>query len=336
MNSKEKINRIFALDAQVVGYWSGNPTDEAMEIFLEKLSLKSREDFYRFLNDDCRWIPADSAYKHPEGKEPFDVLGGEIRTSLGQPGCFAETRSVAEVERYSWPDPAFLDFTEVLNEIKKYPDKAIFSGLWSPFFHTVCDFFGMENYFIKMYTDPKIVEAVTQHVVEYYVAANEEFFRQTGDLVQIFFFGNDFGSQKSLLISPDSFKKFVLPGMRRLIDIGKKYNKKVLFHSCGAVSKVIPLLIEAGIDGLHPLQTQAKGMDAVSLARNYKGQLAFVGGVDTQNLLVKGSPGQVKAEIKKIKKILGPNLVVSPSHEAILPNIPLENVLAMAKAACED
>jgi uroporphyrinogen decarboxylase len=93
-------------------------------------------------------------------------------------------------------------------------------------------------------------------------------------------------------------------------------------------------LIRLGVDALHPLQAKAAGMQAETLAR-FKGQVTFMGGIDTQNLLVHGTPEQVKADVRRVKKILGPRLIVSPSHEALLPNIPPENIEAMAQAVAE-
>jgi uroporphyrinogen decarboxylase len=95
------------------------------------------------------------------------------------------------------------------------------------------------------------------------------------------------------------------------------------------------MLIDAGLDGLHPLQARAEGMDAVSLAKQFKGKIAFVGGVDTQELLVNGTPQQVKDDVRRLKDILGPNLIISPSHEAVLPNVSLANIEAMVAAAKE-
>jgi len=336
MDSREKIGRIFALASDgTAGFWTGNPHADTLRMYLERLGFSQAEELYRHLGDDCRWIPADSAYRHPEGRPMFDVLGGKRRVSLSQPGCFAECGSVQEVEAYPWPDPDYLDFSRVIARIEQHRDKAVFTGLWSPFFHIVCDFFGMENYFIKMHTDPVIVEAVTEHVVDFYVEANERFFRELGDEEGIFFFGNDFGTQVDLLISPAAFRRFVLPGFRRLIEVARKYDRKVLLHSCGAVSRVIPILIDAGINGLHPLQAKARGMDAESLSRRFKRDIAFVGGVDTQHLLIHATPARVKDEVHRLRDTLGPNLIVSPSHEAILPNVPLENIEAMAEAARE-
>lgn len=336
MNSREKVKHIFNLSSPgSIGFWTGNPHEDTAKIYLEKLNFTEREQLYQFVHDDCRWVKADTAYKHPEGKPIFDIYGGREKKSLGEGGCFAECESLWEVEKFPWPNPDYLDFTEVIEEIRRYKDKAVFTGLWSSFFHKVSYFFGMENYFTKMYTDPDIVEAVTEHVLDFYIEGNKRLFKELGENGDIFFFGNDFGTQLDLLISPELFKKFVLPGFKKLIDVAKKYNKKVLLHSCGSIYKVIPLLIDAGIDALHPLQAKAENMDAKTLAKEFKNDIAFVGGVDTQDLLVNATPKEIKDEVYRLKDILGPNYIVSPSHEALLPNVPLENVIAMAEAAKE-
>ena len=110
---------------------------------------------------------------------------------------------------------------------------------------------------------------------------------------------------------------------------------KVLLHSCGSIYRVIPRLIDAGVDALHPIQAQAANMDAKTLSREFKDKIVFVGGVDTQQLLPQATPGQVKDEVHRLRDLFGPNFVVSPSHESILPDVPWENVQAMAEAAAD-
>jgi uroporphyrinogen decarboxylase len=101
------------------------------------------------------------------------------------------------------------------------------------------------------------------------------------------------------------------------------------------VLPVIERLIVGGVNCLHPLQALAKDMDAETLAAHFKGRIAFMGGIDVQQLLTHGTPEAVRAEVRRVKRVLGPNLIVSPSHEAILPNVPPENVEALAQAAVE-
>ena len=98
---------------------------------------------------------------------------------------------------------------------------------------------------------------------------------------------------------------------------------------------MIDRLIAAGVDCLHPLQALAKNMDAATLARDFKGRISFLGGIDTQQLLVHGTPKEIAEDVRRVKRLLGPRLIVSPSHEALLPNVPPENVRAMAEAAAE-
>lgn len=341
MTSRERVLAILSGQAaDRVAFWTGNPHRDTVPIYLGKLGLTSIEQFYSHLQDDCRWFPADAGYRHPEGKPMFDPIPGcdgafDCTTMAAQPGRFAECTSVAEVHAHHWPNPDYLDFRDVIAQIRKHPDKAVFTGMWTCFFHVVADYFGMENYFAKMYTDPDVVDAVTDHVVGFYAEANERFFSQLGDAADTFFLGNDFGTQLSLLISPALFKRFVLPGFQTNINIAKRHGKKVILHSCGAIREVIPLLLDAGIDGLHPLQAKAAGMDAETLTREFGQRVAWVGGVDTQDLLMHDTPEQIITEVRRLKRLFGPRFIVSPSHEAILPNVPLDNVLAMAKAAHE-
>ena len=171
-------------------------------------------------------------------------------------------------------------------------------------------------------------------MTDVYLELNDAYFSSVKGKMDVWFFGNDFGTQLDLFISPDNFRKFVLPSFKRLISVGKKYNKKIMLHSCGSIYRIIPDLIDAGVDILHPIQAQAFGMDAISLAQ-YKDHLAFVGGIDAQTFFVNATPQQIKDEVYRVKDILGPNIVISPSHEEILPNVPSENVVAMMEAARE-
>lgn len=108
-----------------------------------------------------------------------------------------------------------------------------------------------------------------------------------------------------------------------------------MLHSCGSIYRIIPDLIDAGVDALHPIQAAAAGMSAKDLAQ-YKNDLVFVGGIDAQTFFVDATPQQIADEVKRVREILGPNYIVSPSHEEILPNVPAANMLAMAKAAKEN
>ena len=336
MTSREKVKKIFTRMGDGTGaMWTGHPNDATIPIYAREWGIEpAREAIYRYLDDDCRWFMADGAYKHPDGRPALDAAYGTRRDTLSAEGCFADACSVADIEKYPWPDIKYLDFTDTYTQIEAFGDKIVFTGMWCPFFHNLADFFGMENYFVKMYEDPAVVEAATTHIVDFYVAANEKFFDGLNGRADVMFFGNDFGTQLDLFISPELFRRFILPSFKRIIEVGKKRGLIVMLHSCGSIYRIIPDLIEAGVDALHPIQAQAAGMDARSLSQ-YKDDLAFLGGIDAQSFFVNATPGQIRDEVLRVRGILGPNIVISPSHEEILPNVPAANILAMAQAARE-
>lgn len=334
MDYREKINCILSRkNTGSSGLWLGQPVQETETIYIRQLGFTSFEEVRLLLRDHCRWIMADGSYHHPDNKSMFYKNVGLTSAATSNTGYFADCTNVSDVHKYPWPRLEYLDFFEVMKQIDENKPYAVFSGFWNCFFHFVSDFFGMENYFIKMYTDPDVVDAVTAYVLDFLEEANDRFLSATGDSFDIAFMGNDLGTQRDLLMSPEMTRRFFLPGLKRLIHVAKKHNKKVMIHSCGSIYKIIPDLIDLGIDGLHPLQAKAANMDAATLAREFKNDLAFIGGIDTQDLLVHGTPLQVKDEVYRIRELFGPNLIVSPSHEGVLPNVPLENIIAMAEAA---
>ncbi len=337
MTSRDLLKGLIALKAGPrCGLWLGNPHPDSWPGLHRYFGTRTEEDFRRKLGDDYRWISPsfiESTFQDPSCRRLFDL--GKSKTSHGQAGPLAGVEDPAALDAFDWPDPKALDFKDAIEVLKNAGPYYRASGFWSPFFHDIMDLFGMEDYFVKMHTNPAVVQAVTDRVCGFYHEANERFFEAAGNLVDGFFFGNDFGTQLDLMISPALFDQFVLPWFKRFTEqaLGRGY--QVILHSCGSIHRVIPRLIEAGVDCLHPLQAKAANMDADTLARDFMGKIAFLGGLDTQGVLNQGSPAEVKAEVRRVKDILGPCLIVSPSHEAILPDVPPRNVAAMAEAALE-
>lgn len=337
MTHRERIASIYSgRPTDRPGFWLGNPSQEVYARLFDYLGVDNDEDMRRKIGDDCRWLPSDhmAQYKHPEGRPIFDIMyARDAKISHCTPGYFADCEDPAQVADYPWPDAKYLDLGPLKTAADERSEYFRFGGTWSCFFHNVMDYFGIEQYFMKMYTHPEVVHAVTARVVEFYIDANRRVFTEMPETVDAFFFGNDFGTQEDLFMAPDKFREFVLPYFKELIDLAKSFGKMTQLHSCGAISKAIPMLVEAGMDGLHPLQARAKGMEAETLARLYKGKIVFVGGVDTQELMWRGTPQQVKDEVNRLRDIFGERWIISPSHEVLLPEVPVENVIALCEAA---
>lgn len=296
-------------------YWTGNPHADSWPQLYRHFGCTTPEEVYRKLGDDIRWIPVGQQQLHASG-------------------CFAPCETEADVDRaFQWPNPDELDLTPWLDALKQAEGYYRLSGNLSMFFHYNCfsGFGGMQEYFIRMYTHPAVVHAVTRRANDYYLRLNRRFFALAGNTMEALMISHDFGTQQDVMMRPEMFEEFVFPYLKEQIDLGHEYGYHVCLHCCGAIRRILPRLLELGIDLLHPIQAAAAGMDAESLAP-LKGKVAFVGGIDTQYLLVNGTPAEVEAEVRRVARVLGP-LVISPSHEAILPDVPPENVAAMARAA---
>ncbi len=333
MGSRERIRRIIAGGAaDRCGFWLGLPKPETWQKFHAYFGTSGEDQLRELLHDDIRWVMKFD-YRHPLGRPMFDY--GPSGEELGAEGALAHCETPAELDSYEWPNPDYLDFTGMTAKLRALGDVYRPGGLWCPFFHDAAWFLGMENYFVKMHTHPELIHALTRRIVDFYLEANRRLYAAVGNEIDCFFLGNDFGSQQDLLISPAAFDEFILPYFRELVGQARRQGYQVMLHSCGAVRKIIPRVIDAGVQGLHPLQARAAGMEASGLARDFKGRLAFCGAVDTQDLLINATPAAIRAEVRRLKELLGPAFVVSPSHEALLPNVSPANVAAMAEAAVE-
>jgi uroporphyrinogen decarboxylase len=337
MTKRELIRNLIAKKAAPrCGFWLGKPHADTWPILHEYFGTSSEEELRQKLGDDVRWICPQSyadGYRQHDGRKPFDA--SLDRRKHGSVGPLANCENPADVEKYPWPNPGDLTFDSCLDDLRSAGDVYRLSGFWTCFYHNVADLFGMEEYFVKMHTHPAVVEAATDRVCEFYWEANERFFAAAGELVDAFFFGNDFGTQQGLICGPRQFDRFVLPWFRKFVEQGHRHGHQVVLHSCGSIRSVIGRLIEAGVDCLHPLQALAANMDAETLARDFKGRIAFCGGIDAQHLLTDGTPAEVRAEVRRVRQLLGPSLIISPSHEAVLPNVPPANIEALAQAARE-
>jgi uroporphyrinogen-III decarboxylase len=121
-----------------------------------------------------------------------------------------------------------------------------------------------------------------------------------------------------------------MPHLKRLVDLGHDYGLKVLLHCCGGFLPLIPAMLETGLDGLQALQPTCRGMIPADLKSQFGDKITLMGAVNTQ-LLIEGTPDQARAETRQVLEIMKPGggYICSPSHDYLLPETPVENVIAM-------
>ncbi|MFX0099705.1 MAG: uroporphyrinogen decarboxylase family protein [Candidatus Hodarchaeota archaeon] len=337
MNHKERFNA--TLERKPVdrpATWLGMPLSSSLEKMLEYFKVPDLDGLKRLLDDDLYHV--DVPYHSPtadhvacafdwtkEGQSDY-----EHRT-LTTPGFFEDYTDPSKIDDFEWPDPSkyikSADCKATVDAVKG--DYAIMGALWSCHFQDVCAAFGMARAFVVMLKHPEMFKAVIDRITGFYLEANEIFLEATAGKLDCVLVGNDFGGQKGLMLSPRHIRKYALPGSKKIIDQAKSFGVKVIYHSCGSIFDIIPDLIDLGVDAIHPLQTLARDMEPSRLKREFGTKVSFMGGVDTQDLLVNGTPEQVRANVMALKDIFPTGLVISPSHEALMPDVNPENVKAI-------
>jgi uroporphyrinogen decarboxylase len=189
---------------------------------------------------------------------------------------------------------------------------------------------GMQNTFADFCTNQSEVRRLLEALVEYLIGLTRAWAKLGVDAV---FYTDDWGTQTSLMISPAMWRSYFKEHYRRVFAEAHRLGMDVILHSCGNVMSIVPDLIDVGLDMLDPIQPGA--MDMVEVARRFGGHLAFCGGIDIQDLLVFGSPQQVKDGVRRVIDTLGRpfgnSLIVGPAN-TMTPEIPLENLRAMFEA----
>jgi uroporphyrinogen decarboxylase len=345
MTSRERVLRVFGhSEPDRVPAWCG-ASPEFRSMLRARLELgDDDESLSRRLGDDFRRVfaryggPAgrspSSCFTHPEAtsRTPFGVerTGYGYGQPLGHP--LAEAVSAAEVECFAWPDPDWMDVSSIRVEAQAWQGEyAVLGGDWSPFFHDAIDLFGMERFMTLMVEEPALVEAALERVTDYYAAVSRRIFQAAEGAIDVFFIGNDFGTQTGPVIGPAMFRRFFGPGLRRLADLGHAFGLQVQLHCCGGFAPLIPEMIAAGIDALQSLQPSARDMEPGRLKRLYGRDVVLNGCLDTQHLLIAGTPDLVRSETERILTMMKPGggYIASPSHDYLLPETSVENTLAL-------
>ncbi|GAK58973.1 uroporphyrinogen-III decarboxylase [Candidatus Vecturithrix granuli] len=319
--------------------WLGFPTPEAAENLMRHFQVKSMEEVFQRLDDDI--APVELPYHSPTSDAiymAFDFAkagySDDEHRTLTSPGFFQDYSDPDRVNDFDWPDPTkYIDPDECRRVVSAAAqDRAILGVIWSAHFQDACAAFGMETALVKMMTEPEMFRVVIDRITQFYLSANEIFYEATKGKLDAVLIGNDFGSQHNLMLSPKLIRKFVWPGTKQLIAQAKSYGLKVIHHSCGSIYPIIQDLIDLGVDAIHPIQALAKDMSAEKMKADFYGKTAFCGGVDAQELIVNGTPEQVYQRVQELKALFPTGLIISPSHEAILPDVDPANIDAMFRA----
>ncbi|MCE5241325.1 hypothetical protein LLH23_22905 [bacterium] len=188
---------------------------------------------------------------------------------------------------------------------------------------------GLDRLLLDLLDQPRFVHELLDTVCEYNLATLREMAQFRPDGV---FLSDDYGLQRSLMMSPRDWRTFIRPRLQVLFAEAKRHAFTIMLHSCGNVSEIIPDLIGLGLDILHPIQPEA--MDGATLKREFGRDLTFCGGLNTQQLLPHATPDEIRAEVRRLGDEMGRGggYILEPGI-TVQADVPLENLLAAIEAA---
>jgi len=188
----------------------------------------------------------------------------------------------------------------------------------------------MEQAFLDLAENPEFVHFCLEKIFEYEYQRILRTLETIPGRVTYVSVGEDFGTMNDLMYSPKHIREYFLPRMKKIMKLVHDGGACVMTHSDGAVRKVIPELIEIGMDVLNPVQWRCKGMDREGLKRDFGNKIVFHGAMDNQQTMPFGSPQDVRHEVLDNLRILGKGggYILAPCHN-LQAVTPVENILAM-------
>jgi uroporphyrinogen decarboxylase len=199
-------------------------------------------------------------------------------------------------------------------------------------------FYRMDNFLMMLAGEPQRAHRFLDALMEIHMRNLDRFLGAVGGSIDIILFGDDLGAQNSPQISPRMYREFFKPRHAMMWARAKQLaNVKVMLHCCGAVRPLLPDLIDAGLDAINPVQISCRGMEAEGLKRDFGRDLTFWGGgCDTQSILPRGTPAEVREHVLHQCEVLAPGggFVFQQVHN-IMANVPAENIVAMYDAVHE-
>ncbi len=356
MTSRERVIcalRLREPDRVPIDFWASAGFRRKLEVTLDQ----SYESFLDRHDVDLRYI-AGPAYigpllrEYPDGTRE-DLWGVRrkritVATADGGTENYAEVaespltdavdvESVAAYPR--WPSADWFDYGGIAEQcarIRRQGRAVVFMGdrlnrvaQLKPAMYLR----GIEQIMMDMSLNPDLAHALFRRIRDFYLDYCERILAAADGMIDILLTGDDFGSQNGLLISPAMWSEFIGPGFKAYIDLAKRYDVRVIHHTCGSVRPIIPLMIDAGLDMLQSLQPEAADMESAALKREFGDRIGFHGGISIQRTLPFGSPDDVRREVGDRVRELAPGggYILCTAHN-IQADVPVDNVQALVDA----
>jgi len=344
MTPRERWEAVFRRrkpDRIPMDYWA---TDEATARIMKHLGCRTKWEMFRRLHIDVE-VRVKPRYAGPKLPRLTDAFGRRYRNVYYGTGVYRECvhyplagyDSVDEIKRnYTWPSPDWWDYSDIREQVRGKEMYPIRGGGSEPFL-IYKELRGQEQALVDLIENPEIVHYCLDKLFDLAYEDSVRIVERIPGLVMLSYVAEDMGGQTDLMLSVAHIREFLLPGMKRMIDLAHRQGAYVFHHNDGSCRRIIPDMIELGIDLLNPIQWRCPGMEREGLKKDFGGRIVLHGGVDNQYTLPFGTVGEVRREVLDNLRILGEGggYILAPCHN-IQANTPPENVIVMYETGFEE
>ncbi len=300
------------------------------------------EDFNPVRNDEGDWewhehgeviakAPGEGTHGFALHKHPLNEI-----TSEKQIDEFFESYQGNFVGRIHVDDKEVAYAGKLARELHETTDKCVVADYFGTVLENAQGIVGWDEIYVKMIAEPEVAKYFLERLTDALLEGLKRYVPAVRDHVQVIVFADDIGQQQGPMLSPEMYREFLKPFHAKLWSyVRENSDMKVFYHSDGAILELLPDLIDAGVQVLNPVQTDVVGMDPAKLKQEFGRDLVFWGaGVDTHSVLDKGSPAQVREDVRRRVEALAPGggWIWASIHN-MLSNVRPENILAAVDAA---
>ena len=347
MTSKERVRSAFAFeqpDHTPLDYFATPEIQTALE---RHFGVTGDDAVRSCLGTDIRYI--NPPYTGPalptfdDGSE-MNIWGVRKKPTANEYGDYMESANspyagwttVEEAENFDWPNPDWYDYDAMPGLCEKHAGKALFTGSFSvqDFINNTAYGRGVEQVLIDIAAEDPVYLYIIEKRQAFYLEHIDRILTAAKGEIDAVLCGDDFGTQRGLLISPRSFEGIFASKKKEFFDMVHSHGAKVTHHCCGSSRDLFPKFIEIGMDALQTIQPQADGMNPYDLKQEFHGKIVLHGAVDVQGWLQRATPAEISNEIDRLMDEVGADggYIMSPSHQ-MQPDTPLDHVLAFYDAA---
>ena len=195
-----------------------------------------------------------------------------------------------DLKNYTWPDPAAPRLLDPIKSLcEEFQDEYfIMVDLSSTLIEAAyAHIVGTQKFFLMMFDEPELIAGVLDGLTEYYTELGRNVAKLGVDMIRV---GDDVGAQQSMMLSPEQWRELAKPRLDYMFSEFRKINDELFIklHSCGDYSPIIGDMVELGVDLSGLMQPTGGNKDQKGIKAQFGDDLAFIGGLDVQNLLPRG------------------------------------------------